>query len=217
MQTHLLERVPFIDDVDLHTCDQHGKTLSKNDISVTIPPGAIPDGVTAHIEMGVALYGPFKFSDNHQAVSPFLWFCIQEDFKLLLPITYKLPHVIIDSSRRTLAFAKADHFKSYDSTSKRTLLFEFLTDGESNFTKESGFGYLTTKHSCFLCIKAQTSRDLALEKGYCLHTLIEKIDSSSYRIFLLTTYFLSTCSEVSHFTTVVCMCRSRYITFPLHI
>ena len=54
----------------IFTCDKHGTTISMNDIKVTIPPGAVPEGVVLNIEMGVALYGPFMFSGNNQQVSP---------------------------------------------------------------------------------------------------------------------------------------------------
>ena len=105
-----LREIPFLGSITTHTCDKHGVELSVSDVLVSIPPGAIPDGVLAHIEMGVALYGPFVFAENHQQVSPILWFCIQEDIDLLLPITYTLPHIIVDINHVQLSFAKANHF-----------------------------------------------------------------------------------------------------------
>ena len=191
----------------MYTCDNRGTKICISDVRVTIPPGAVPDGVVINIEMGVALYGPFKFPDNHQQVSPILWFCIREDVQLLLPISFKLPHVVTDTSLIKLFFAKANHTEyTYDSTMKREMfIFKTLTDEKSNFTncnlaeRESGYGYLSAKHHCFLCIEAQISKKLALEKGFCLHTLIKKINSSSYNILFLCTYFLQTCFFVSQF------------------
>lgn len=193
--------IPFIHATESYTCDQHGRELSIDDITVTIPPGAIPDGVTAHIEMGVALYGPFKFPDNHQPVSPILWFCIQEEIELLLPIKYSLPHIVTDNSIK-LVFAKAMHLGSAEVLN---FVFDILSDGDgdSNFTctnplmNQHGYGHLSTKHCCFLCIEAKIRKDLALEHGYCLHALIKKEKDSHYQILLLCTYFLETCFEVS--------------------
>lgn len=202
----LLQMTPFIGEIHVHTCDHHGAILSLHDITVTIPPGAIPVGVTEHIEMGVALYGPFKFPANHQPVSPILWFCLQEDIELLLPITFRLPHVITDTGRVKLNFVKINHLDYvYDSATKRDFFtFEAVSDSKSSFInpteKSAGYGYLSTKHRCFFCISAENegkmTKNLALEKGYCLHILAEKIDSSSCRILLVCTYFLKTCLEV---------------------
>ena len=163
-------------------------------ITVTIPFGAIPEGITAHIEMGVALYLPFKLPENYQLVSPILWFCIKDDIKLLLPIEYKLPHVITDISRGKLTFAKAGHTDNP--------VFELLQHDNVNFTpsnprlRKYGYGNLSIKHCCYLCIGA-ISKDVALESGYCLHTLIKKETDSQYQILLLCTYFLETCLDVS--------------------
>ena len=188
--------VPFVQDVEYHTCDKNGATFSilDHDIEVTIPPGAIPDGVVAHIEMCVAMYGPFIFPKNHQQVSPVLWFCIKEDIDLLLPIVFTVPHIISDVTHVPLSFAKANHLHiSYD---PKFFFFKPVTNVNSSFVFKSGYGQLSTRHPCLFCIQAKTSKDLALEKGFCLHTLIEKVDSSTYRILLLCTYFLKTCFEV---------------------
>ena len=197
--TALLKKVPFIEGIRSYSCDHHGATLSIHDITVTIPPGAIPDEVTAHIEMGVALYGPFKFPDNCQPVSPILWFCILEDIELLLPLTYRLPHVIIDMSEVNITFAKTNHLTYQNSMKRDVFTFEPVCIGESDFARESGYGYLSSKHCCFLCLSAENvTKDIALKKGYCLHILIENISPSSYRILLIFTYFLKTCFEVCH-------------------
>ena len=196
-----LQGVPFIEEISSHTCDHRGATLSIHDITVTIPPGAIPDEVTAHIEMGVTLYGPFKFPDNHQQVSPILWFCVQKDVKFLLPLTFRLPHVLADTSQANITFAKAGHLTYQDTMKRNMFTFEPVHNRESDFTKESGYGYLSSKHCCFLCLSAENNitKDLALQKGYCLHILIEKRSPAYYRILLVFTYFLSTCFEVYAF------------------
>ena len=199
MQSQQNTDIPFVDGVYTFSCNHKGRTLSIHDIEVTIPPGAIPDGVTAHIEMGVALYGPFKFPDSHHPVSPILWFCIAEGIEVLLPIKYKLPHVITDVNRVKLTFVKANHLDfSYDSSMNMDVFtFKTVHAGESSIAAR--YGVLTTKHCCLLCIDAEhVTKDLALQKGYCLHTLVEKVDTSSYRILLVCTYFLRTCFEVRH-------------------
>jgi hypothetical protein len=195
LQSLALADVSFIDEVCVHTCDHYGVTLSKYDVQVLIPPGAVPKGAIVHIEMGVALYGPYKFPDGYQPVSPILWFCIREDVELLIPVVYTLPHVITNIDSVNLKFVKAKR-----QTHKNHFDFEVLPSADMHF-KIPGYGSLTSKHACFLCIAAGNSskvtKNLALKKGYCLHFLIKRIDSSSYRILLICTYFLETCFEVS--------------------
>ena len=195
-------------DIPTFTCDEHGTTISMKDIRVTIPPGAVPEGVVINIEVNVTLYGPFKFGDKHQQVSPILWFCLRDKVELLLPIEFQLPHVITNTSRVKLSFAKANHSESYDSVMKRKVFsFKAFTGEKSRFTncdlsrKTSGYGVLSTKHHCFFCIQAEISKSLALEKGYCLHTLKQRMNPSSYKILLVCTYFLETCFDVSSIIT----------------
>ena len=180
---------------------------------------AIPQGVTAHVEMGVALYGPFSFADGCQPVSPILWFCTQEGIELKLPMTVKLPHTVMEEQGIKLVFAKTKHFK--DSSDK--FLFKKI---HSKIEKGHRCGTLTTKHHCFLCIQAEaktnicsyllrlfgltgglgfSQKELLLRKGFCLHILIKKEDLFTYQIVVVCTYFLETCFRVSHAHKFVCL------------
>jgi hypothetical protein len=197
------------------TCDQQGAELSIDDIKVTIPPGAISDR-TVHIEMGVAMYGPFKFLENCRPVSPILWFCIKElDVELSLPIEYVLPHTVTDDIDAKLHFAKTSHSKSANACDAVPYIFERLHDTQSQQShfvrsnpqmKKYGYGHLSTKHCCYLCIEAEVERDQAIKMGYCLHTLINKVDDSHYMIVLLCTYFLDTCIKVTTCLHVLLTC-----------
>ena len=69
------------------------------------------------MEVAVALYGPFQFSNGKQPISPILWLCPQEDVTLLKPMTIVLPHTMIDLSpddaqKFGVSFAKADHYSA---------------------------------------------------------------------------------------------------------
>jgi hypothetical protein len=50
--------VPFVGEVDLITCDSRGGEYwnPDHDITIRIPPGAIPPGMAVQIEVAVALY-----------------------------------------------------------------------------------------------------------------------------------------------------------------
>jgi hypothetical protein len=55
--------VPFVGEVELITCDSRGGEYwnPDHDITIRIPPGAIPPGMAVQIEVAVILYGPFQF------------------------------------------------------------------------------------------------------------------------------------------------------------
>ncbi len=188
-------QVPFVNGIREYTCDKDGGTLSHDDIEVTIPPGAIPDGMTAHIQMGVALHGPFEFSDGYQQVSPILWFWIKEDIELLLPLEFKVPHVLTDVTGIELTFSKADH-KNYTLCANKNRVFSFQPMTET-ITTDCGYGILSAKHCCYLCILAKIEKNILMRRGFCLHTLIEKNPPHSHRIIHLCTYFINTCLIVS--------------------
>lgn len=186
-------------------CDEYKKELRIDDICITFPSGAIPAGVTAHVEIGVALHGPYSFPDGYQPVSPIIWLCIQEEFELLVPISIELPHMVMDIEGMGLTFAKANHLKyCYDSTNgSKVFVFKNVTGGTSFFTNlteetavESGYGILHVKHCCLYCILAKKSPTLEKNIGYCLHTFIEE-KSQSCHILHICTYYLKLCLKAS--------------------
>lgn len=175
--------------------------MQVNDINVIIPAAAIPADITAHIELGVTLHGPFTFPDNHEPVSPIIWICVK-DTELQIPMKIRLPHMIVDGDGVSLSFAKAKH-TCVSSDEKKVYCFRKIGDGSnSSFTypkseEKNGYGVLHVKHCCWYCIIAETTQDLALKKGYCLHGLIEKKTQSQQNILFICTYFLPNCFKVS--------------------
>ncbi|MCG8623609.1 MAG: hypothetical protein MJE68_16655, partial [Proteobacteria bacterium] len=190
------------------TCDFSGYKYHNcdHDITLKIPDGAIPPGMVIHVEVAVALYGPFQFPDGLCPISPILWLCIQENVELRKPIHIMLPHFLTDLNVG-IQFAKADH-KQYttDEFGKNHYVFQPL---ETAFTahkeKNQNYGILSTQHCCFLCIIAedpQISHDIALKAGYYLWC-IEKPSSHSLvsrtrdTLHLCVTFCLPTCRAVS--------------------
>ena len=47
-----------------------------NDFTLKIPQGAIPEGESLTIDIGVALYGPFQYPEGLRPVSPVFWICV---------------------------------------------------------------------------------------------------------------------------------------------
>lgn len=203
--------------MNVFTCDENGRTIEIDDISVTFPPGSIPAGMTAHVELGVALYGPFSFPDDYRPVSPFIWLCIQEELELQLPIAIKLPHMVVDIEGDELAFAKANHLDFFYDSAKgyQVFFFDSVIDGESYFTNlteekelESGYGILRIKHCCLYCIKAKISPGLGKRLGYCLHTFLEEKGPSQCRILHVCTYCLKQCFKASSVSFNFCLVQN---------
>ena len=61
--------IPFIKPRQILEFNCSGaKFIGFNEIGIDIPPNAIPDGSTGSLEVGVCLYGPFKFETNHRPI-----------------------------------------------------------------------------------------------------------------------------------------------------
>ena len=67
-----------------------------NDFSLEIPEGAIPEGETVTIDIGVALYGPFQYPEGLRPVSPVFWLCVRDKkfFHFLRPVAVTIPHFL---------------------------------------------------------------------------------------------------------------------------
>jgi hypothetical protein len=201
--------VPFLTQVEILTCDSSGCEYCNYDhgIILRIPDDAIPLGMIIHLEVAVALYGPFHFPDGSCPISPILWWCIQENVNLRKPIDIILPHFLTDVTNVGICFAKADH-KQYatDEFGKNHYVFESLKMAFVAYKeKNQNYGIVSTQHCCFLCIIStdpQISPDFALKAGYYLWC-IEKPSSHSSTsrardtLHLCATFCLPTCREVS--------------------
>ena len=197
-----MHMVPFVDPIDVLRCDSRGKefTNSDHDITLRVPPGAIPDGVTVHIETGVTLYGPFQFPPGTRPISPIVWFCMQEGIPFQKPVEVILPHFLHNREGLQLGFLKADHSTFTADNSEERYMFQKLTDPTKFYSEDGkGFGVLSTKHFCFLCIQSNITRDHALRAGYCLSCMIPDPWPNThpdFHIYFCMTYFLKTCLKV---------------------
>ena len=202
--------VPFIGEVEVLVCDSFGCEYwnSDHDITLKIPKGAIPSGMTLHLEVAVALYGPFQFPNGSHPISPILWLCIQENISCALtkPFEIVLPHFINALDEGTgiqhpgITVAKADH-KNYatDESGKKHYVFNRL-DVAFICIKEGiqNYGILSTDHCCFYCLTANElfNPELALKAGYCFWCIEKPLSGSRDKVFLCTTFFLKTCIMV---------------------
>ena len=179
------------------TITDEGKeyTINDHDISVRFPFGAVAKGQTLQIEIGIAMYGPFK-STSRQPISPIVWLCPLDEkaFKLNKPFQLILPHFLSGETihNHQVGFAKAKH-GAYMCEENRYVYR--VSDAKSTFvsTGNKNFGIHETYHCCFYCIEATISPQVAKDAGY---TLVRLESVARQEVNFCAIYALNTCFKV---------------------
>jgi hypothetical protein len=198
--------VPFLHHTILE-CDDHSReyTIQNHDITLRIPKGALPPGKKIQFEIGVAMYGPFKFEKDTQPISPILWLCFEEGVTLNKPFHVILPHFLTGltyekAQYHQVVFAKAPHGKYSIEGGQMKYSFQ-PCDSEPYFASCGGrnFGVLVTNHTCFYCLQANKTPELAMDAGYCL-ARIEYFNQRHMEVTFTAVYYLRTCLRVRKHT-----------------
>ena len=202
-------QVPFIKPVKVLHISCKGKRYSDSSLGlcIDIPEGAVPEGSLLQLEVGMCLYGPFKFSDDLYPISPILMLCPQTDIKLNQSIKVTLPHIMKDVTNETvkelgIQVVKADHASLVFGN---TCIFNNVI-GDSNplVHNKDGKGYVTfsLQHFCFVCVRTVHKFEDVECGGYCicplLPTLRDNVFKSPCDIFyhLCVTYYMDPCFKV---------------------
>jgi len=196
-----LSLVPYMDPVEVVMCDSKGGVFysSTHDFGFAIPEGAIPEGDSINIEVGVTLTGPFDFPQGSKPVSPIVRLCVQQqpNYQFLKPVEVVLPHYLDltseeDSSELQIGFMKAGHTLNDNQEYK----FQKVDLSNAHFKHE--YGIILTNHFCFLCIgNGVTCKDTA-EACFYLVGYQKLLNPSEWKVYFCVAYFLETCVEVSH-------------------
>ena len=194
--------VPFLHHKVLE-CDHHSReyTIQDHDITLRIPEGAVPTGKKIQFEVAVAMYGHFKFEKDTQPISPILWLCFDEGVTLNKPFHVILPHFLTGltyekAQYHQVVFTKAPHHKYSIEDGQMKYSFQ-PCDSEPYFASCGGrnFGVLVTDHTCFYCLQANNTPELAMDAGYCL-TRIEYLNQRHMEVTFTAVYCLRTCLRV---------------------
>ena len=183
----------------LSQCTHDGRHYydEANDFRLEIPEGAIPEGETVTIDIGVALYGPFQYPEGLRPVSPVFWLCVRDKklFCFLTPVTVTLPHYLNlrdhdDIKSLGLTFLKGDH----ELNSRQLHKFK-KTEGNLFVEPLQKYGLLQTTHFCSLCIVSEISRRLAEREVFCISAVIPHTFSSTQpsHAYFYMTRMLQTC------------------------
>lgn len=176
-------------------------------IGIDIPEKAIPAGELLEVNIGICLYGPFKFPTKTFPIAPILSLHPQSNIPLLKPIKITLPHIIDQATENDIEalgirVIKADQlpgmsryvFKDMDPT-ETNITFE--TRGQDKYTEE--YATFSISHFCFLCLRSDTSSEAAKRKGFCISPMYPTTTSatpSAFTYHLPLTYYMRPWLEV---------------------
>ena len=183
----------------LSQCTHDGRNYydEHNDFGLEIPEGAIPEGESITIDIGVALYGPFQYPEGLRPVSPVFWVCVRDQKlpQFLEPVKVTIPHFLNletpeDIESLGLTFLKGDH----EMNSQQMHQFK-PAEGNQSFKCHKIHGVLETTHFCYQCISGKISHELIRKARFCIYAAIPRLTSPkepSYIKFFIT-FLLSTC------------------------
>ena len=168
-----------------------------NDLTLKIPQGAIPEGESLTIDIGVALYGPFQYPEGLRSVSPVFWICVRDKkyFDFLKPVEVTLPHFLTldgeeDVQSLGVTFLKGDHEMGLN----QKVHFQ-QAEGTALFKPGSDYGMLHTDHFCYLCIVSKISEETVQKAKFCMLATIPRVFAAHKptHAFFFVTFFLKTC------------------------
>ena len=184
------------EEIVIFDCKGGNYTNEDHEITLKIPVGAIPEGKTVSIEIGVhSLSSPWMslLPRGTRPVSPLVKLCVvgEDQFRFLKPVELTLPHYLDisdeeDISEMELKFMKAGH----------NLYCFHQSDGVATFRPHCNVATLKTEHFCSFCITA--NQTLSVEKiHYRLTKIVPKTERPvKWRVNFCITYYLRTCLQV---------------------
>ena len=170
-----------------------------NGFILSIGEGAIAEGDRLTIDIGVAMYGPFSYSEGTRRVSPVFWMCVRENasYKFIKPVKILIQHFLTirsdeDTTAMKLSFAKASHRQNYQKENR----FHKVHDIQG-FKPRTRYGTILTYHFCYQCIVAKISELTVRNTNFCLIGTVPNTfvyDRTMY-VFFYVTFFLDKCLE----------------------
>ena len=166
-----------------------------NDFSLEIPPGAIPEGMSISIDIGVALYGPFEYPKGLRPVSPVFWMCVrnQNFFQFLKPVKITIPHFLNlentdDIDSLSLTFLKGNH----EMNTERMYQFKKV-ERDVLIEPLKKYGVLQLTHFCSLCISSKVTKELIHKTLFCISALTPAAITVTDTAYFFITFLLKTC------------------------
>ena len=193
--------LPFTYPVEVLTLTSENVTFSNDndDISISVPAGALPPGNKLNIEVCSAIHGPFVLPKHMRPISPILWICPQVNVVLKKPIKITLPHMIKYEEGTDLTFMKADHKKFSRSTDREDSHFSFEPMKHHEGVEfDERCGSIYTKQFCCICLMQDIKKSSVSNRYFLMRTQdLNWKNKTSFSIDYCIIYGLKTCMQVS--------------------
>ena len=183
----------------LSQCTHDGRRYydEQNDFGLEIPAGAIPEGESITLDIGVALYGPFQYPEGLRPVSPVFWVCVrdQKDFQFLKPVKLNIPHCLNleshdDIESLGLTFLRGDH-----EMNPQQMYQLQQAEGDVLIEPLKKYGVIQTTHFCSHCLSCKETPEFFEKANFCMCSVIpEKFcPGQSLHAYFFITLLLPTC------------------------
>ena len=183
----------------LSQCTHDGRRYydEHNNFGLEIPAGAISEGASITIDIGVALYGPFQYPEGLRLVSPVFWLCVRDrkDFQFLKPVKLTIPHCLNlkshdDIESLGLTFLKGDHEMNSQQMYQ-------LQQAEGNVLIEplKEYGVIETTHFCSRCLSCKETPEFFEKANFCMCSVIPEmfLPGQSLHAYFFIILVLPTC------------------------
>lgn len=189
--------INFIDPIETVQFDSNGGRYANenHEVYVRIPRGAIPEGKTISIEVGLSFHSALVslLPLESRPVSPLLKLCVvgEPNFRFLKPVEVTLPHFLDiadeeDPNQMGLQFLKSGH----------SLYCFHKSDGVATFKPRVNTATLKTAHFCTFCITANKSINDKKINYRLVKVVPKNREQREWRANFCVTYYLRTCLQV---------------------
>lgn len=190
----------FLGSTQVIVCDSKGGKYEvlEQGITVRIPPNALDS--EAHIEVGVAIHGSFKFPTGQQPISAIVWLLVRgtSTFTFKKPVEIQLPHFLnlsnSDIDEKAEEFGLGFMTTNEEMDRRQQLIFT-EGPGESVVYLQRSAKVLM-KHFCFVCLSAKHSVICERSKYLLTQVLPDPIEKLQWELHFCVSYNLESFAKV---------------------
>ena len=179
----------LVGDIEAKMFDERGGVFHsyKHEVTVIVPPEAIPSGILAELKFAATVVAPVKFTDV-TPVSAIYWLCMGVTLEKSIQI--RLPQKFVENDV-TLQFAKSLH-----SSTKVIEPIMGAIDG-GNFSALENYVHIEVNHFCYYCIVKGLDPSKIPPSTYLVVAMKCHEKEKIWRVDICVLPMINTCLEVS--------------------
>ena len=203
----------FINPAEVLCISSKGNVYREDSLGlcIDIPEGAVPEGSLLHLEIGMCLYGPFKFCGD--LLAPILMLHPKNVVKLSKQIIVTIPHIVEDATDSDVEAFGIQVIKADHNTETSECIFDSIGECDLCFHPLGGHKCATFSlpHFCFISLQATHGlKELARRKAYCVCPLLPPIQTGPFTYHLCLTYFMKPFLKVGKCLLLTCIYDQWY-------